>query len=53
MTARLPETYQWLLVPEQLTPTAPVVWQAYRLTGADALALRVSRKLRGDELLTT
>jgi predicted AAA+ superfamily ATPase len=49
--ARLPETYQWLLVPEQLTPKAPVVWQAYRLTGTDALALRVSRKLRGDELL--
>ena len=39
VTARLPETYQWLLVPEQPTPKAPVVWQAYRLTGTDALAV--------------
>ncbi len=51
VVARLPEIYQWLLVPEQLTPKAPVAWQAYRLTGADALAIRVSRKLRCDELL--
>jgi hypothetical protein len=49
--ARLPETYQWLLVPEQLTPKAAVVWQAVRLTGSDALAARVSKKLRSDELL--
>src|SRR5579885_1357077 len=40
VTARLPETYQWLLVPEQSTPQAPVVWQASRLTGNDALAVR-------------
>ena len=51
VTARLPETYQWLLVPEQPTPKAPVAWQAYRLTGSDALAVRASKKLRGDELL--
>jgi hypothetical protein len=49
--ARLPETYQWLLVPEQLTPKMGVVWQAVRLTGSDALAVRVSKKLRSDELL--
>ncbi len=51
VTARLPETYQWLLVPQQLTPQAPVAWQALRLTGSDALAVRASRKLRNDELL--
>jgi predicted AAA+ superfamily ATPase len=51
VVARLPETYQWLLVPEQLTPKAAVVWQAVRLTGSDALAARVSKKLRSDELL--
>ena len=51
VTARLPETYQWLLVPEQPNPQAPVVWQALRLTGSDALAVRVSKKLRNDELL--
>jgi predicted AAA+ superfamily ATPase len=51
VTARLPETYQWLLVPEQSTPQAPVGWQASRLTGSDALAIRASKKLRSDELL--
>jgi predicted AAA+ superfamily ATPase len=51
VTARLPETYHWLLVPEQSTPQAPVVWQASRLTGNDALAVRASKKLRSDELL--
>ena len=51
VTARLPETYQWLLVPEQSTPQTPVVWQASRLTGSDALAVRASKKLRSDELL--
>ncbi|MGH8642875.1 MAG: Swt1 family HEPN domain-containing protein [Burkholderiales bacterium] len=49
--ARLPETYQWLLVPEQVNPQAPVTWQAIRLTGSDALAARASKKLRSDELL--
>jgi len=53
VTARLPETYQWLLVPVQTTPSDPVGWQAMRLSGSDALAVRASRKLRGDELLIT
>jgi predicted AAA+ superfamily ATPase len=51
VTARLPETYQWLLVPEQANPQAAVSWQAVRLSGSDALAVRASRKLRGDETL--
>ena len=53
VTARLPETYQWLLVPVQATPQAPVTWQALRLSGTDALAVRASKKLRSDELLIT
>jgi predicted AAA+ superfamily ATPase len=53
VTARLPETYQWLLIPEQRTPQTPVSWQALRLTGTDALAVRASRKLRADELLVS
>ncbi len=53
VAARLPETYQWLLVPEQATPTAPVAWKAIRLSGQDALAIRVSKRLRNDELLIT
>ena len=53
VTARLPETYQWLLVPVQATPQAAIEWQAMRLSGQDALAVRASKKLRSDELLLT
>jgi hypothetical protein len=51
VTARLPETYQWLLVPEQRSPQATVEWQNARLSGQDALAVRASKKLRSDEHL--
>jgi hypothetical protein len=51
VATRLPETYQWLLVPEQGSPQAPIEWQAIRLSGQDALAARASRKLRSEELL--
>ncbi len=53
VTARLPEAYQWLLVPVQASPQATVEWQAFRLSGQDALAVRASKKLRNDELLVT
>ena len=51
VTARLPEAYQWLLVPTQKDPVSPIEWQAIRLSGTDALALRASKKLRNEELL--
>jgi predicted AAA+ superfamily ATPase len=51
VTARLPETYQWLLVPGQRTPKSETEWRAVRLTGADALAVRASKKLRNEETL--
>jgi len=51
--ARLPETYQWLLVPEQQNPHAPIVWKALRLAGSDPLAVRASKKLRSDALLVS
>jgi predicted AAA+ superfamily ATPase len=53
VTARLPETYQWLLVPVQSSPQAAVEWQSVRLSGQDALAVRASKKLRSDEHLIT
>jgi len=53
VTARIPETYQWLLVPVQITPQSPITWQAIRLTGQEALAVRASKKLKNDELLLT
>ncbi len=51
VTARLPETYQWLLVPTQETPQTPVIWQTIRLSGSGPLAQRASKKLKNDELL--
>jgi len=51
VTARIPETYQWLLVPTQHDPQSAMEWHAIRLTGQDALAVRASKKLRNDELL--
>jgi predicted AAA+ superfamily ATPase len=51
VTARLPETYQWLLVPTQESPQAAVMWQAIRLSGNTGLAERASKKLKSDELL--
>ena len=53
VTARLPEAYQWLLVPGQSRPDAPIEWLAMRLSGQGPLAARASRKLKGDELLVT
>src|SRR5690606_12197306 len=53
VVARIPETYQWPTVPIQQTPQAPAGWQAIRLTGQDALAVRASKKLKQDELLVT
>lgn len=53
VTARLPETYQWLLVPVQTSPQAAITWEALRLSGTDSLAVRASKKLRTDELYLT
>ena len=53
VNARLPEAYQWLLVPQQPTPQATIEWQSFRLSGQESLAVRASRKLRNDELLIT
>ena len=51
VVARLPESYQWLLVPVQASPQVAVEWQAFRLSGQEPLAVRASKKLRNEELL--
>jgi len=51
VSARLPETYQWLLVPEQKNAQAPIEWHSFRLSGTEALAARATKKLKTDELL--
>jgi predicted AAA+ superfamily ATPase len=53
VTALLPESYQWLLVPEQVNPQAPITWSAIRLSSGDALAVRATKRLRSDELLVS
>jgi hypothetical protein len=37
----------------QTSPQAVIEWQAHKLSGQDALAVRASKKLRNDELLPT
>lgn len=51
VTARLPETYRWLLVPVQENPQSSIEWEAIRLSGQDPLAVRASKKLKNEELL--
>ena len=53
VTSRLPEAYQWLLVPTQAKPQSAIEWQTVRLNGQEGLAARASKKLKNDELLVT
>ena len=48
---RIPETFQWLLIPEQSDPKGPVGWNEVRLQGQEALAVRASRKMGAEEEL--
>lgn len=45
---RIPETFQWMLVPGQPGTQAPIEWSEVRLQGADRLAPRASKKLIND-----
>ena len=51
--ARIPETYQWLLVPDQPDPKAQPKWIEVRQQGQESLANRASKKLTNDDLLLT
>ena len=53
VNARIGETFQWLLVPSQKTPQAPMEWQKIRLRGSGPLAQQASRRLLNDEMLVT
>ncbi len=51
---RIPETFNWLLVPEQ-EPNGPVEWRELRLQGGQSdgtLAARALRKLKSEGLIT-
>jgi len=49
--ARIPETYQWLLVPIQPDLKGALEWTEIRLQGTDSLALRATKKLKNEEML--
>ena len=51
--ARIPESYQWLLVPEQADPLAKVGVRPVKVSGSDPLAVRAGAKLRNEEHLIT
>ena len=48
---RIPEAWQWLLVPEQPEPQGPVEWDAARLQGNEHLAPRAAKRLERDGTL--
>jgi predicted AAA+ superfamily ATPase len=48
---RLPEAYQWLLVPTQTSPQAEMELQAVRVAGQGPLAVKATKKLRSNEQL--
>jgi predicted AAA+ superfamily ATPase len=50
---RIPETYVWLLVPEQADPKGAAEWTDARLQGSDGLAPRAAKRLRKEERLLT
>ena len=47
----LRQTYQWLLVPEQVEPTAPITWNAIRVEGQNGPIERASERLVRDGYL--
>ncbi|MGQ4806671.1 hypothetical protein NKDENANG_00001 [Candidatus Entotheonellaceae bacterium PAL068K] len=49
--ARIPEAYQWLLVPSQPDLKGTLEWTEMRLQGTDSLARRAAKKLKNEEML--
>src|SRR5258708_28466919 len=51
--ARIPETYTWLLVPDQPDPKRPDELQELRLQPNSPLAVNAGRKLKSEDMLIT
>jgi predicted AAA+ superfamily ATPase len=49
--SRIPETYIWLIYPEQETPDSPIELQESRLQGPEQIVKRASKKLTNDDQL--
>lgn len=53
VTERIRETYRWLLVPIQDTPSSDMEWRRIQLSGNDRIASLASKKMISDALLAT
>ena len=53
LLSRLPETFQWLLIPHQADPKGELTWQTIKVTGQDGLAVRAAKRLIKEEALIT
>jgi predicted AAA+ superfamily ATPase len=51
--SRISETFTMVLTPSQERPDSPITWTAIRATGNDPLAVRASKKLKPDHLITS
>jgi hypothetical protein len=51
VSARIPESYHWMLVPSQPDTKGSLEWTEIRLQGSDSLALRAAKKLKSEEML--
>ncbi len=52
VAVRLPETWQWLLVPgQEQAQQTEIRWEALRLSAKGALAVRAGNRLKNEELL--
>lgn len=51
--SRISETFTMVLAPSQERPDSPITWTAIRATGNDPLAVRASKKLKPDHLITS
>ena len=49
--ARIGETYQWIIIPEQKEPRDTVQFVFLRANGQEPLAARVSKKLKNEDYL--
>ncbi|MGD0794302.1 MAG: Swt1 family HEPN domain-containing protein [Dehalococcoidales bacterium] len=48
---RIPETYQWLLVPGQSKPQGVIEWTEMPVRGQEALSTRAAKRLKSEEML--
>ena len=53
LVSRVPEAYQWLLIPSQPDPRGPIIWEEVRLTAKEGLVVRTAKRLRADDYLIT